>query len=81
MATSTRAQEKQSESGARKGSPLTPAELVERTLYRSAIEAVIWGMPAVNAQLMFDAVKQTRGDFNQILFWSQPCDWVGRTSF
>ena len=79
MAISTRAQEEQSESGARKGSPLTPAELVERTLYRNAIQVVIWGMPAVNAQLMFDAIKQTHGDFNQIVYWSRPLSWKNQT--
>src|SRR5262245_44371208 len=29
-----------------------PAELAERTLQRRAVEAVIWGMPAVNYDLM-----------------------------
>ena len=31
----------------------TSAELAERTLYRRAVEAVIWGMPAVNFELMY----------------------------
>ena len=30
-------------------SAFSPTELAERTLHRRAIEAVIWGMPAVNA--------------------------------
>ena len=32
-------------------------QLDEPTVHRRAIEAVVWGMPAVNAQLMFDAAK------------------------
>jgi hypothetical protein len=30
----------------------SPEELVLRTIERRAVEAVIWGMPAVNAELM-----------------------------
>ena len=40
------------------------AQLAERNLYRRAVEAVIWGMPAVNAELMFQAMTQAKGDFN-----------------
>jgi len=72
MAISTGAQERQSEPGARGArtvSALTPAQLAERLLYRRAVEAAFWGMPAVNAQLMYDAVKQVGGDFNQIVYW------------
>ena len=34
----------------------SPQQLAKRTLDRRAVEAVIWGMPAVNAELMFDAM-------------------------
>jgi hypothetical protein len=54
-------------------------QVAERTLNRRAIEAVIWGMPAVNAQLMFDAAKKAGGDFNQIIYWSQPLTWKNQT--
>src|SRR5258708_36660212 len=47
-------------------------KLAERALNRGAIEAVIWGMPAGNAQLMFDAAKKSGGDFNQIRYCSRP---------
>jgi hypothetical protein len=57
----------------------TPEQLAERTLHNRAVEAVIWGMPAVNAQLMFDAVKQTGSDFNQIVYWSRPLTWKNQT--
>jgi hypothetical protein len=30
----------------------TPAQLQERRLYRRAVEATIWGMPAVNYDAM-----------------------------
>ena len=36
-------------------SAFSPTELAERTLHRRAVEAVIWGMPAVNFDLMYQA--------------------------
>ena len=52
MVTSTTGQEKQAEPGAKSEPALTPAQFAERTLHRRAVEAVIWGMPAVNYDLM-----------------------------
>ena len=71
----TNGQEKKS------GAPATfsSAELAERTLHRRAVEAVIWGMPAVNAELMFEAVVQTKADFNQVVYWSRPLSWKNQT--
>ena len=54
-------------------------QLAERALNRRAVESVIWGMPAVNAQLMFDAAKKCGGDFNQIVYWSRPLTWKNQT--
>ena len=53
-------------------SAFSPTELAERTLHRRAIEAVIWGMPAVNAELMFQAMRDAKADFNQVVYWSRP---------
>jgi hypothetical protein len=57
----------------------SPAELTERTLHRRAVEAVIWSMPAVNAELMFQAVKNAKADFNQVVYWSRPVTWKNQT--
>jgi hypothetical protein len=57
----------------------TSAELAERTLHRRAVEAVIWGMPAVNAELMFRAMKDAQADFNQVVYWSRPVTWKNQT--
>ena len=46
---------------------------------RRAVEAVIWGMPAVNAELMFQAVKDANADFNQVVYWSRPLTWKNQT--
>ena len=56
------------------------AQLAERSLYRRAVEAVIWGMPAVNCELMFQAMIRTpRRDFNQVVYWSRPVSWKNQT--
>jgi hypothetical protein len=54
-------------------------DLAKRAIERRAIEAVIWGMPAVNAQLMFQAMKDANADFNQVVYWSQPVSWKNQT--
>jgi hypothetical protein len=59
---------------------LSPSELAEGTVYRRAVEAVIWGMPAVNYDLMYQAmVRETKGAFNQIAYWSRLPDWKIQT--
>jgi hypothetical protein len=59
---------------------LTPAELEERTLHRRAVEVVIWGMPAVNYDRMYQAaVHEAKGDFNQVIYWSRLPDWKIQT--
>ena len=75
----TRGEEKKLEPGAKTVASFTPDQLAERSLHSRAVEAVIWGMPAVNAQLTFDAVKQVGGDFNQIVYWSRPLTWKNQT--
>ena len=59
---------------------MSPSELAERTLHRRAVEAVIWGMPAVNYHLMYQAlVRDANGAFNQIAYWSRLPDWKIQT--
>jgi hypothetical protein len=59
---------------------LSPSELAERTLHRRGVEAVIWGMPAVNCDLMYQAmVRELKGAFNQIVYWSRLPDWKIQT--
>lgn len=48
---------------------LSPEDLTRRTIERRAVEAVIWGMPAVNQELMFQAMKGAGADFNQVVYW------------
>lgn len=59
---------------------LSARELNQRLIERRAIEAVIWGMPAVNFELMYQAmVRETKGNFNQIVYWSRLPDWKNQT--
>jgi hypothetical protein len=44
----------------------TPDELLQRAIHRRAVEAVIWGMPVVNYDLMYQAMVRAKGAFNQI---------------
>jgi hypothetical protein len=58
----------------------TADDLARRTIERRAIEAVVWGMPAVNYDLMYQAmVRETKGTFNQIVYWSRLPDWKNQT--
>jgi hypothetical protein len=56
------------------------AELQDRAIERRAVEAVIWGLPAVNYDLMRQTMLQvTTAKENDVLFWSQPADWKNQT--
>jgi len=55
----------------------------QRTIQRRAVEAVIWGTPAVNFDRMFQAMvhdaKAGEGS-NRIVYWSHLFNWKTRLS-
>lgn len=56
------------------------AKIQQQVLQHRAIEALIWGMPAVNRDLMYQAMlRETKGRDNQLLYWSQLLDWKNQT--
>jgi hypothetical protein len=58
----------------------SPEDLARRTIEERAIEAVIWGMPAVNTELMLrEMLTETDGKVNQIVYWGRPLDWHNQT--
>ena len=58
----------------------TVDELSQRTIHRRAVEAVIWGMPAVNYDLMLQAAIGAGGKgLNQVVYWSRLPDWKNQT--
>ena len=60
-------------------SSLSQTELAERVLRQRAFEAVIWGMPVVNYDLMYQAAVRAKGGFNEIVYWSRLPDWKIQT--
>jgi hypothetical protein len=59
---------------------LSSDELARRNVERRAVEAMIWGMPAVNADLMLQAMQSsTKAKVNEIVYWSKPVNWKNQT--
>jgi hypothetical protein len=60
--------------------PISSEDLNRNTVHRRAVEAAIWGIPAVNYDRMYQAmVGAAHGQFNQILYWTHPSDWKNQT--
>jgi hypothetical protein len=54
-------------------------DLTRRTIERRAVEAVIWGMPAVNFELLYQATMKAGGAWNLVVYWSRLLDWKNQT--
>jgi len=55
-------------------------DLARRNVERRAVEAAIWGMPAVNTDLMLqEMLTKTPGKVNQVIYWGHPLDWHNQT--
>src|ERR1700758_2190794 len=54
-------------------------DLERRAVHRRAVEAVIWGMPMVNYDLMLQAATRIGCGQNQIVYWSRLPDWKNQT--
>ena len=53
-----------------------PSNINDQLKYNRAMQAVIWGMPAVNFDLMYQAtVRDAKGGYNSIIYWSKLQDW------
>jgi hypothetical protein len=51
-----------------------------RAIERRAVEAAIWGMPAVNSDLMRqEMLTKTAGKVNQFIYWGRPLDSRNQT--
>ncbi|KAF2515896.1 DUF1254 domain-containing protein [Flavobacterium zhairuonense] len=51
-------------------SDFKPANIEEQIIYNRAIEATIWGIPAVNFELLNESLANAKGNFNEIIYWS-----------
>jgi hypothetical protein len=64
-----------SDSNAR-GDAFRAANVQERLQHSRAVEAVIWGMPIVNFDLMYQSVvRDANGGYNSVVYWSKLQDW------
>ncbi len=54
-------------------------EPADRTVERRAVEAVNWGIPAVNFDRMYQAAVAAGAGFNQIVYWSGLSNWKNQT--
>ena len=55
-------------------------DLARRMIERRAVEAVIWGMPAVNTDLMRQQMlTKTSGKVGQVIYWGRPLDSKNQT--
>jgi hypothetical protein len=62
------------------GQTFSAEDLNRRNMERRAVEAVIWGMPAVNYDLMLqEMLTKTSGKVNQMIYWGRPLDWKNQT--
>jgi hypothetical protein len=58
----------------------SPEDLLRGAIERRATEATIWGMPAVNYDLMLqEMLTKTAGKVNQMIYWGRPLDWRNQT--
>lgn len=54
--------------------------IAARAVERRAVEAMVWGMPAVNYDLMRqEMLDTTAAEVNQVLYWGRPLDWMNQT--
>ena len=59
---------------------LPAGDINNRLIHSRAVEAVIWGMSAVNTDLMLqEMVTKTSGKVNQFIYWGRPLDWRNQT--
>ena len=63
----------------RAASTVSSKDQVTRAVHRRAIEAVIWGMPAVNFDLLYQSMVRAKGAWNQVVYWSRLPDWKNQT--
>ena len=59
--------------------PFHAVNINEQMIYDRGVAAAIWGIPAVNYQLMFSAMRRLNGSFNEVVWWPKLLDWKNQT--
>jgi hypothetical protein len=68
------------QSAAAQTTTFTPQELASRTVNRRAVDAVIWGVPAVNLDMMRHAYfRDAKASYNDIVWWPQGGGWENQS--
>ena len=65
--------------GSAEAQSYSPEELARRAIERRAVEAVIWGMPAVNTELMYDQMVKRAASQGRSSIGASPLDWHNQT--
>jgi len=61
-------------------SKYTSKQLRDDAVTHRAVEAVIWGMPAVNYDLMLqEMLNKTKGRVGGTIYWGEPLNWRNQT--
>lgn len=59
---------------------LTSEDLNRRTIERRAVDAVIWGVPAVSLDMMRQAYfRDGKAQYNDIIWWPKGADWKNQS--
>lgn len=58
---------------------LSAQAIEQRMIERNAVNAVIWAMPAVNYDLMYQMALANKMQPNQFIYWSRLPDWKNQT--
>jgi hypothetical protein len=73
-------QQKKQEAPVSTSSQNTSGSVNDSLVHSRAVEAVIWGMPAVNYDLMLqEMLTKTQAKVGQVIYWGRPLDWHNQT--
>ena len=65
---------------AKNAKPYTTQELASRTVYRRAVDAVIWGAPAVTLDMRRQAdFRDAKASYNDIVWWPKGAGWQNQS--
>lgn len=62
------------------GAEKASQQAFDNEIERKAVEAVVWGIPVVNYDLMRqEMLTKTPGKIGQVIYWGRPLDWKNQT--
>lgn len=62
------------------GAEKAAQQVFDSEIERKAVQAVVWGIPVVNYDLMRqEMLTKTPGKVGQVIYWGRPLDWKNQT--